>query len=126
MGGSRKWMDYKADNNSLYAVQVDESNGILTGFVDYGGDANTGYLPKLAKMRAIDVLDPVSGARRRLPVGDPADDVWTGAVSILLLPLLGPGGTAAALTAFQIVNKISEDWPQGFDADTGLTDGTAD
>lgn len=31
MAGSRKWFDYEADDSTLYAIEMDESNGVAAG-----------------------------------------------------------------------------------------------
>lgn len=125
MAGSRKIMVYESDDTINYWVNIDESNGEAAGFIDFDGVAAAVEAPKSLQMRRVICEDPGTGARRTIPVGSITDGVWTGAVSQLLLPLLGPAGTAATLTAFNIVRRIGESVREPKANDTGLQDGDA-
>lgn len=130
MAGSRKWMVYTSDaldiNNAPveYSVQVDESNAELLGFLDIAaGDIVPRGIPKGMEMRCVDVIEPVTGATRRLPVGSPVSAAFlTGGVLLLRLDL----GATANYAAFTIRNAIGETLRKAFAIDTGLTDGDAE
>lgn len=124
MAGSLKWMEYLSDAGQSYAVKIDESNGELTGFIDL--TASNDDIPQLPKgfiMRTVTAQDPVTGARRTIPVGTPTDFTAIADTASLLLTLLGAGGLASALTAFTVLYTKGERVGRGVAADTGLTDG---
>lgn len=122
---SIKWMGYEADDGVIYATRVDESNGELTGFVDVTDESTFPVLPKGLQMRYVIAREPASGATRKLWVGSPSNGVFTGLTETVLLTLLGPTGTAAALTAFTIFRQVGEQLSRPVGIDTGLTDGDA-
>lgn len=131
MGGSRKWMVYTSDvvlaeNTPLkYAVQIDESNGELLGFDDIAaGDAIPQQLPKGFQMRCINVVEPVTGTRRTLPVGKPGLSIYEDGGSILLR--LDLGAVTAGLVSFLVQSATGEILKKAFGADTGLLDGDAE
>jgi len=126
MAGSIKWMIYRSDNGSDYAVRIDESNGELLGFDDYTDD--TPNLPTVKQagiqMRYISVLSPTFGIKRKLYVGKPNNDYYL-AGGVLQL-LIAVSGVSAALHPFLILSafperKASEARP--YARDTFLTDG---
>ena len=126
MAGSRKWMIYVADDGTEYAVQIDESNAEALGFQDITADnVTTLPLPKGYKMRSVSVQDPVSGARRELPVGTAVASVTIAAAVGILLPLLNASGLATALTLFNTLYTSGERVARPRAFDTGLLDGDA-
>lgn len=74
MSGSIKWMIYKDDGGTEFAVRVDESVGEATGFGDFTGLSSAPPLPKGYKMRYANLvrLDGEVTRRRRAAIGDPA------------------------------------------------------
>lgn len=126
MAGSRKWMKYTSDAGVEYAVQVDESNSeaIGMGWLDYGDTDTTAVLPRGFVMRTITAVDSVSGARRKIPVGNVGATAFAVGGSILLQSFM-PGATG--VIAFEILSAIGERFSQGRprSGDTGLTDGDA-
>lgn len=126
MAGSRKWMKYSTDEGSEFAVQVDESNSeaIGMGWLDYGDDDTVGVLPKGFIMRTITAMDPVSGARRTIPVGNVGATAFATGGSILLQSFM-PGATG--VIAFEIISAMGEmaNRSRPRSSDSGLTDGDA-
>lgn len=124
MAGSRKWMIYTSDAGTEYAVQVDESNSeaMGMGWLDYEAVSTALPLPKGMKMRTITAEDPVSGARRQIPVGQVGAAAFQIGGTILLQSFM-PG--AAGVIAFDILSALGEQFSQGRPraTDTGLTDG---
>jgi hypothetical protein len=129
MAGSRKWMVYTSDavdSNGApveYSVQIDESNGELLGFLDIAaGDVRPPQLPKGMEMRHVNVIEPATGATRKLPVGAPSTALFAAGGALLLR--LDMGATAD-FVAFLVQSAVGEIVKQAFAVDTGLTDGDA-
>lgn len=126
MAGSRKWMLYQTDGGATYSVVVDESNSEAEGmgWLDYEVGSIAPPLPKNIQMRMITAQDPVSGARRTIPVGQVGASAFALGGTILLQSFM-PG--AAGVIAFEILSaigeKITNSRPRA--SDTGLTDGDA-
>lgn len=121
MAGSIKAMVYTSDQGDKYIVNIDESNGELTGFDDYINQADAAPIPKGLKMRYANVVEPITGAKRQIYVGKTSSDIWTGAIVGLLLFLVGiesPGNVA-----FTLQSLVGEKFTRYRAADTGLTDG---
>lgn len=126
MAGSRKWMIYTADDGTEYSVRVDESNSeaLGMGWLDYEVGSTAQALPRGFVMRTITAQDPVSGARRQIPVGQAGASAFAIGGSILLQSFM-PGATG--VIAFEILSAVGEQFSQSRPraTDTGLTDGDA-
>lgn len=85
MAGSKSWFEYKADSGAIYAVALDKSNALLTGFVAYDDATPRIPLPRGIRMRVVNVLNIATGARRALPIGDVAHGLWAGTASTVTL-----------------------------------------
>lgn len=116
MAGSIKWMVYTSDTGALYAVKHDESNGDLTGFLDFGGATGaSNVIPKGFRMRGVNLISQDGKSRRRLEVGDPTNDLFTGESGVITLNGIN----------YQVTSTYGEKAVRPFALDTGLDDGTA-
>lgn len=85
MAGSRAWYNYTADNDTVYAVELDENTGSIntSGFTPYTGQVVSTTLPSGWKMRYVNaVVTNGEGAgfvSRRIPVGTRTAALYTGA-----------------------------------------------
>lgn len=126
MAGSKKWMKYAADDGSEFAAFVDESNceALGMGWIDFEPTDTAGALPKNFTMRTITVQDSVSGARRKIPVGQAGASAFTIGGTVLLQSFM-PGATG--VIAFEIISAIGEQFSRSRPraGDSGLTDGDA-
>lgn len=123
MAGSIKDVIYKSDSGKNYIVRMDESNAETAGFADYTGEEDISPLPRGFKMRYANVVEPVSGAKRQIYVGDTTSGIWAGTIVSVLLFLVGvqsPGNAAFAISS--LVGESVRRYKAG---DTGLTDGDA-
>jgi len=134
MAGSRDWFEYQADNNTIYAVQVDVSNSdaltnpgaqpLMLGRVT----AAAGLLPKGFRMRyALAYNQAKPEQRRRFWIGNPAAvaNVLTPGQTIVTEDYPGPADTNGVdqtwvITAFR--GERSRLVPATTAPDTGLTD----
>jgi len=126
MAGSIKWMVYRADNGNDYACKIDESNGELADFDDYGDD--TPNLPTVKQagisMRYVACVSQALGIRRKIYVGKPNSSLFIAGGVVQLLVALS--GVSAALRPFAIVGAFPEKTAplaKPFAMDTGLLDG---
>lgn len=123
MAGSIKDVIYTADNGKNYIVRLDESNAEAGGFDDYTGETDISALPVGFRMRYANVVEPVSGAKRQIPIGKTSADIWTGTAISILLFLVGVATPGNA--AFTVSGLVGEAVRRARAADTGLTDGDA-
>lgn len=115
MSGSIKDMVYTSDGGQLYIVRLDESNGESTGFADFTGTtAGAVEAPKSLKMRYANTFDPLTGAKRKFPIGTPTD---YGLLSVPGAVITSPSGE------FQVTSLRGEKKRVPSAADTGLVDG---
>ena len=129
MAGSRKWMVYTKDDLSLRAVQIDESNGEAANFADYDSTAAESNIPPLERdvtMRYVTVVEPSTGATRKIWVGTPSSGLITGVASSLLLWAFS-GSSAGAAVAWLVTQFVGEriSSRRPIATDTGFTDGDA-
>lgn len=111
MSGSIKWMNYTADDGTLYAVRIDESNGEAGGFLDYTGTADGGIIPRGFKMRYVNAVSS-TGIARKFYIGT-ADNA-----------LYVSGGTiTSGGVDFVVSSKRGESSVIPRAADSGQTDG---
>lgn len=115
MAGSVKWQVYTADDDTEYAVLLDESNGLATGYRDFvDGDAGVIPLfPRYTKMRYVN-LRSASGSRQ-LYIGDRTNGLYTGATTTIVLNGI----------TYNVGSAIGEKGRRPFALDTGIDDGTA-
>jgi len=100
MAGAMGFFQYISDDTHTYKVKGDASNASQTG-----GAASTtdpwypkGWVPRY-------ILCSASGQpRRRIPVYDPANGVWTGATTTVALQVAGTAGTVT----FDITGRFGE------------------
>lgn len=119
MSGSRRWFEYTADDNALFAIELDESNAesnisgtrLCADLV-----AGTGLLPARARPRYVNtVLSTDSLQRRRFVVGEAG-----------LFATIAPGDVVADDGAsWQILSKVGERFTFPKLTDSGLLDGDA-
>lgn len=113
MAGSIKWMNYTADDGTLYAVLIDEDNGEACDFLDYSGTADGAVMPKYFNMRYVNAIS-ATGVTRKFYVGTPDSTLLAGGGSVTV------GGTAYAISS-----KRGESRRLPRAADTGQQDGDA-
>lgn len=104
-------MNYTADDNTLYAVLIDEDNGEAGGFLDYTGTADGAVLPKYFNMRYVNAIS-TTGIQRKFYIGTPDNTLLTE----------GGGITVGGVT-FNVSSKRGESRRLPRAADTGQTDG---
>lgn len=123
MAGSIKDVIYVSDSGKNYIARMDESNAEAAGFDDYTGEEDISPLPRGFQMRYANVIEPTSGAKRRIYVGKTNNGIWTGTIVSVLLFLIGAGTPGnAAFTISSLVGEAARRYKAG---DTGLTDGDA-
>jgi len=127
MAGSRKYLKYTADNGTVYAANIDESNGEYSnfGFTDYATGENNPVLPKGLVMRHV-LLGSQTGTNertsRKLYIGTNGAVAAILALASILLPwYVGAGG----FMAFVPISYKAEKSVIAKSDDTGLLDGDA-
>lgn len=128
MAGSLKNFVYTSDNGVRYAVRRDESNAELEdfGFEDLTpADDGIQGLPRNITPRFVNVLNSVTGATRRLEVGNPDAERFISG-GIILLALIANVAGAGGLFPFSITSAIGEVVRLFSAADSGLVDDDAD
>ena len=113
MAGSIKWMNYTADDGTLYAVKIDESNGEAGGLLDYTGTADGSTIPRGFKMRYVNAVSS-DGITRKFYISPATNPLFTDGGSIV------SGGVT-----FNISSKRGESSVIPRAADSGQTDGDA-
>ena len=106
MGVARdfKYYTYKTDAGDLYSVRKGKEIGDIAELGFGAMDATKPVLPRGWKMRYAMVLDPLTGNRRKIHVGDPASDVWDGTDSTISLPVIG----SAAPVNYEVTLLVGE------------------
>lgn len=100
MVGALGYFQYISDDGNTYKVKTDASNAALTGGVGSTTDPMLphGYYPRYI------LAESASGNRRKVPVMDPASDVWTGVASTIAQVEGGVAGTVS----YGITARIGE------------------
>jgi len=113
MGGSIKWVNYTADDDTLYAVLLDEGNAEAADFLDYSGTADGDVIPRYFQMRYVNTVN-AEGITRKFYVGTPDSDLLAGGGSIVVDGI-----------TWNVSSKRGESRRLPRAADTGQTDGDA-
>lgn len=92
------------------------------GFTDYTDTSTARPLPKGYVMRYVNVLEPITGTKRKINIGSVAATAFAVGGTILLQSFM-PGATGTV--AFDILSAIGERALSAYAGDTGLTDGDA-
>lgn len=121
MAGSMKWVLYRSDDGTDYAVYMDESNSKAGGFTDAPEITAQRTLPTGRKMRYVNVQHAKTGTKRKLYLGTPANPLRNGGVATL--PLYT--GLTAKGEPFAVQSYRPERSRKVFGFDTGLNDGDA-
>jgi hypothetical protein len=100
MAGAMGFFDYVSDDGNTYKVKGDATNAAQTGGVTA---TSTAWYPKGWVLRYL--LASASGQpRRRVPVYDPANAIWTGGTTTIPLQVAGTAGTVT----FTITGRFGE------------------
>jgi len=125
MSGSRKYMKYTADNGTVYAVNIDESNGEEAGFgfSDYAFGESAPQLPQGMVMRHVrlqSAYGPSEKTSRKLWIGTNGAVAAILQLASILLPwYMFSGG----FVPFVPVSYKAEQSRVAKSEDTGLLDG---
>lgn len=80
---------YTSDDGNGYAVKISKYYGNIVAYGFGAYDGTKPLMPRGMTMRGINVMDPTSKAKRRIPVGDVAAAAWTTPATVHTVPFVG-------------------------------------